>query len=183
MNTVFLEIISITHNEDTYSWIYNLTNQYSKEVKNRGGKIKVVSEIWHDEGGYEHVILMIAEDDAYNHFKERKGKQLLTKAPMFATQSSIKFTGYQTLIIKIDVYPEAPNNFKLVDVSYRAIDLQAGRGMRVAHEYYSAELTHKPTGIVITCGEERSQTMNKEMAEQLLKAKIYEKNSPSKISI
>ena len=43
--TIFLEILPITHNEDTYSWIYNLTNQYSSEVKNRGGTVKVVSEI------------------------------------------------------------------------------------------------------------------------------------------
>lgn len=117
---------------------------------------------------------MITEEYAYNHFKEREGKQRLTKVPMFATQSSTNVISYQTLsIIIINVYPEVPNDFELVDVSYKAIDLQAGRGMRVAHEYYSAELTHRPTGTVVTCGEERSQIKNKEVAERILKAKIY----------
>lgn len=92
---------------------------------------------------------------------------------MFATQSFTQIKGYQTLSIMISIYPEAPNDFELADVSYKAIDLQAGRGMRVAHEYYSAELTHKPTGIVVTCGEERSQIKNKEMAERILKAKVF----------
>ena len=184
MNTVFLEIIPITHNEDTYFWIYNLTNQYLREVKNRGGEVKIVSEIWNtNEGGYEHVILKITEENAYNYFKEREGKQRLTKVPMFATKSSPKVMGYQTLIISIDVYPEAPNNFELVDIYYRAVDLQADRNMKVAHEDYSAELTHKPTGVIVTCGKERSQIKNKEMAEKILKAKIYEKSSSSKISI
>ena len=58
--TIFLEILPITKNENTYSWIYNLTNQYSREVKDREGKVKVISEVWNnDEGGYEEVVLMI----------------------------------------------------------------------------------------------------------------------------
>lgn len=178
--TIFLEILSITHNEDTYSWIYNLNNQYSKEVRSRGGTVKVVSEIWHDEGGYEEVILMITEDNAIDYFKEREGKQRLTRVPMFTTQSSTKITGYQTLSIIISIYPEAPNDFELTDISYKAIDLQTGRGMRVSREFYSAEVTHKPTGIVVTCGEERSQIKNKEMAERILKARLFrhqEKNN------
>lgn len=183
MNTIFLEIIPITHNKDTYSWIYNLTNQYLREVKDKKGKIEVVSEIRHDKEGYTHVILMITKDDAYNHFKELEGKQRLTKVPMFTTQSSIKAIGYQTLIIKINVYPEAPNDFELVDTYYRTVDLQADRNMRVAHEDYSTELTHRPTKVVVTCGKERSQIKNREMAERILKAKIYKKSSSSKISI
>ena len=126
---------------------------------------------------------MITEEDSYNHFKEREGKQRLTKVPMFATQSSTKVTGYQTLSIVISLYLEASNDFELVDISYKAIDLQAGRGIRVAREFYSAEVTHKPTGIVVTCREKRSQIKNKEMAERILKAKVFkhlEKNNDSR---
>lgn len=54
MQTIFLEILPITKNEDTYSWIYNLTNQYSREVKDRGGQIRIKHKILYKTvGNYE----------------------------------------------------------------------------------------------------------------------------------
>lgn len=70
---------------------------------------------------------------------------------------------------------EEPYNFYLDpnEVDYKSIDTQAGKHQRVAHETYYEQLTHKPTGIVAICGNECGRLRNREMAERILKAKLY----------
>lgn len=70
---------------------------------------------------------------------------------------------------------EEPYNFYIdpKELEYKSIDTQTGRHQRVAHETYYEQLTHKPTGIVAICGNECGRLRNKEMAERILKAKIY----------
>jgi len=182
MDTIFVEINPITHNKDTYHWIYNLVEQYSKEVKDRGGKVKVVSEDWYSvSGSYEHVVLEIIEENALNNFKEREGKQRLSKVPVFATPSSTKVTGYQTLSIKISIYPEVLNDFELKpsDVTKDVFRLPFPDIEEVV------EVTHKPTNIKVQCKQERTKKDNELMALRILKAKVYktdEESSASKIS-
>lgn len=170
METIFIEFNPITKNEETYHWLYNLVEQYSIEIKDRGGKVKIISEI----PEYQYIVLEVRENNAYNYFKGKEGRQRL-RVPVFDKKELTKITTYRTLLLDIKIYPEAPNDFSLnpKEVVSKYINTQEDRVQRVAHETFYAELTHRPTGIIATCGEEASKLRNKEMAELLLKAKVY----------
>lgn len=164
METIFLEFDAITKSENTFDWIYRLIDEYIQEVKDRGGNVKIASEKTYE---FDSVTLMIQEDNAINHFKEREGKQRMT-IPFGDTGRR------QTLSMNIALYPEAPEDFKLEpkELNCLFIDSQLGRDQRVARYTTYAQLTHKPTRIIVTSTDERNQITNKEMAERLLKAKV-----------
>jgi len=163
--TIFLEFDAITKNEDTFNWVYQLIDEYIQEVKDRGGNVKIASEKTYE---FDSVTLMIQEDNAINHFKEREGKKLIT-LPLGDNGRQ------QTLSMSITLYPEAPEDFKLEpkELSCLFIDTQLGRDQKVARYTTYAQITHKPTGIIVTSTDERNQVTNKEMAERLLKAKLF----------
>lgn len=165
METIFLEFDAITKNESTFNWIYQLIDEYIQEVKDKGGDVKIASERTYE---FDSITLMIQENNAINHFKQREGKQ----------RSTIPFgdTGRrQTLSMNITLYSEAPEDFELKakEVSCLFIDTQLGRDRQVASYTIFAQVTHKPTGITTTSTDERNQATNREMAERLLKAKLF----------
>lgn len=180
--TIFIEFDPITHNEDTYHWIYSLVENYSKEVKERKGQVRIVSEL----PDYQYIILEVKEESAYNKFllsntysenRDKRGKYRLSRVPIFDSKELTKVTGYQALSLYINAYPEAPEIFPLnpKDIKVQYINTQAGRLQGVAHETFYAKLTHLPANIKVICGEERSKLANKEMAEKILKAKLVTK--------
>jgi len=72
---------------------------------------------------------------------------------------------------------EEPTNFYIdpKELECKSIDTQEGRDQRVAYETFYAQVTHIPSGIFAICGEEVGQLRNKEMAERIVKAKLYKK--------
>lgn len=158
METIFLEFHASTRCESTFNWIYQLIEEYIQEVKDRGGNARIISEKAYE---FDNITLLIEEKNAVNHFKEREGEQRM-KIPYGDT-------GKRQIIITL--YPEVFGDFEK-DISCKFIDTQAGRDQRGAHYETYAQVTHKPTGIIATCGEEVGQMRNKEMAIRLLKAKV-----------
>ena len=173
IETIFVEFNPIIHNEGTYSWISDLCTQYFQEVKDRGGSIKVVSETLNDYStGFEYLMLEITEEDAYTKFKEREGKQRKIRVPVFDKKDLTKVVAYQTLVLDIKIYPEAPKDFEFKprEVSKR----QIRDGWCIDAD--STQLTHKPTGVIVNCKEERTKQDNEAMALRILKAKVYKNN-------
>jgi len=173
MEIIFVEFNPINHCEETYAWINDLYIQYSQEVKDREGKIKIVSERWNTYGnGFEYLMLEIIEEDASSKFKEQEGRQRKTRIPVFDKKDLTKVVAYQSVMLDIKIYPEAPDDFEFKprEVSRKCFRLSfpdIGMGEEVV------EVIHKPTNIKVQCKEEQTKQDNEAMALRILKAKLY----------
>ncbi len=169
---VFMEIRGGAGGEEAALFAAVLFRMYSKYAEKRGWHIEVVDESETEIGGLKEIVFMIQGRGAYSRLKYESGVHRVQRVPATESQGRI-----HTSTATVAVLPETPN----VEVELNMNDLQidtyrsGGAGGQHINKTDSAiRITHKPTGIVVTCQNQRSQLKNKEQALNMLKVKLYE---------
>ncbi len=169
---VFVEIRGGAGGEEAALFAAVLFRMYSKYAEKRGWRIEVVDESETEIGGLKEIVFMIEGRGAYSRLKFESGVHRVQRVPATESQGRI-----HTSTATVAVLPETPN----VEVELNMNDLQidtyrsGGAGGQHINKTDSAiRITHKPTGIVVTCQNQRSQLKNKEQALNMLKVKLYE---------
>ena len=136
-------------------------------------KVEVVDENSTELGGIKEIVLNITGKDAYKQLKFESGVHRVQRVPETESQGRV-----HTSTVTVAVLPEAEE----VDVEIRDEDVRVdvyrssgAGGQKVNKTETAIRITHFPTGIVVTCQNERSQLQNKEMAFQYLRAKLIER--------